>query len=229
MRRLRELVSAVTARHPLDSFFAEFEESCRRNLSKRKTYRTYADAFRLLDSESWAILKDKSIAHFLDHRPGQLKQGFFNQLNEAFAYRHLVRLGFTRVRVLKELGRRTPDIQYFNGGRPRFCEVKTISISDEEIARRGSGKAFSNVYLRLSDPFLKKFTSTVNLAREQIAAAGEGGLVYVIILWDDIALDNYRTYREQLKKSALDLKFADVHVKVGLRFNRRMRLTTACR
>lgn len=132
MRRVKELVAATTTAYPRDTFFDQFEESCRSNSSKRRAYRTYDDAFRVLDSESWEILKNKAVAHFRDHRPGQLKQGFFNQLNEAFAYRHLVRQGFARVRVLKELGRRTPDIQYSDNGLRRFCEVKTISISDEE-------------------------------------------------------------------------------------------------
>lgn len=50
------------------------EESCRENLSKKKAYRTYDAALRVLDRESWEVLKTKALAHFRDHRPGQLKQ-----------------------------------------------------------------------------------------------------------------------------------------------------------
>jgi hypothetical protein len=96
MSRIRELVNVVSRTHPNDRFFDRFEESCRSNPAKMKAYRTYEDALRLLDFESWNILKVKAIAHFLDHRSGQLKQGFFNQLNEAFAYRHLLRQGSRR-------------------------------------------------------------------------------------------------------------------------------------
>lgn len=225
MRRIRELVAAATAKYPRDTFFERFEDSCRKNDAKRKAYRTYEDALRVLDNDSWDVLKGKAVSHFRDHRSGQLKQGFFNQLNEAFAYRHLVRNGFTDVQVLRETGRRTPDIRYRDRGKLKFCEVKTINISDEEITRRGSKEAFSNIYVRLSDSFLSKFTSTVSQARDQVVTAGDRGLVYVIVLWDDFALDNYDTYRKQLKATASELGFDHVHVKVGLRFNRRMRLT----
>jgi hypothetical protein len=43
--------------------------------------------------------------------------GFFNQLNEAFAYQHLVRQGHDRVRILPEQGVRVPDLEYFDTGR----------------------------------------------------------------------------------------------------------------
>ena len=124
--------------------------------AKGKAYRTYDDAFRILDSESWEVLKVQAIAHFRDHRPGQLKHGCFNQLNESFAYRHLVRQGYSQVRILPELGKRVPDLQYFDGRLRRHCEVKTMNISNGEISRRSSGKAFSNVYLHLGDGFIKK-------------------------------------------------------------------------
>ena len=145
--------------------------------AKGKAHRTYDDAFRILDSESWEVLKVQAIAHFRDHRPGQLKHGFFNQLNESFAYRHLVRQGYSQVRILPELGKRVPDLQYFDGRLRRHCEVKTMNISNEEISRRSSGKAFSNVYLHLGDGFIKKLANTIATAKAQIEIQGTGGLV----------------------------------------------------
>jgi hypothetical protein len=178
MRRVRELIADVVRAHPNDSFFDRFEESCGENPAKRKAYRTYDDALRLLDSTSWKILKAKAIAHFRDHRRGQHKQGFFNQLNEAFAYRHLVRQGFTAVRMVPEQGRRVPDIRYRDGRHIKHCEVKAIGISDEEISRRESfNKAFNNVYCRLEEGFFKKLASDIGNAKAQIAAQGTGGLV----------------------------------------------------
>ena len=228
MRRVRELVTAVNQAYPHDPFFDRFAESCRANPAKTKAYRTYDDAFRLLDSGSWNLLKAKAVAHFRDHRSGQLKQGFFNQLNEAFAYRHLLRQGFTAVRMLPETGKRIPDLQYRAGRVRQHCEVKTLNISDEEISRRGSGKAFSNVYLRLGEGFFKKLAASIASARSQIDSQGTGGLVYVVAVWDDIALDCYRGYRRQLASFARANAIDGVHIKVGLRFNRRMRLTSAC-
>ena len=99
MTRIRELVAAVRKKHPDDSFFAGFEESCRINKKKERAYRTYDDALKVLDAKSWQILKGKAIDHFLNHRNGQLKQGFFNQLNEAFAYRHLRQQNYLNIRL----------------------------------------------------------------------------------------------------------------------------------
>lgn len=228
MRRIRELVDAVTQAYPHDRFFDRFAESCREIPAKSRSYRTYDDALRILNPESWAILKAKAVAHFCDHRPGQLKQGFFNQLNEAFAYRHLVRQGYTSVRMLPESGRRAPDIHYVDGRVRRHCEVKTIGISDAEISRRGSRLAFSNVYAELDQGFFTKLAGAIAGARSQIEAQGTSGIVYLVVLWDDIALDMYQHYRKQLELFARDRAIDDVHIKVGLRFNRRMRLTKIC-
>ena len=229
MRRIRELVADVGRAHPNDPFFDRFEESCRENPAKQRAYRTYDDAFRLLDSASWKILKSKAIAHFRDHRRGQLKQGFFNQLNEAFAYRYLVRRGFTGVHMLPEDGRRVPDLCYRDGRQIKHCEVKTINISEEEISRRESSKVFTNAYLLLEDGFFRKLASDIASARAQIATRRTEGLVYVIVVWDDIALDYYQSYRKALKASASANDVNDVHIKVGLRFNRRMSLAGACK
>jgi hypothetical protein len=224
MTRIRELIQLVRQRHPNDKFFHAFEDSCRVNPSKRKVYRTYNDALRVLDDTSWQLLKAKAVLHFRDHRRGQLKQGFFNQLNEAFAYRHLVRQGYTDVVMLPETGRRVPDLQYRVGDLREHCEVKTLNISDEEIDRRESRKAFSNVYVRLGEGFFKKLSDAIAVARGQINAQGTGGLVFVVVIWDDIALDSYRTYRRELSAFARARGIGGVHIKVGLRFNRRMRL-----
>lgn len=228
MRRIRELVAATRQIYPHDPFFYRFEESCREESAKKKTYRTYDDAFRELDRESWEVLKAKALKHFRDHRTGQLKQGFFNQLNEAFAYRHLVRQGYCRVKLLPEQGRPVPDIQYFDGGLLRHCEVKTIGISDEEISRRSSREVFTNTYLRLGEGFLKKLADTIAKARTQIAAQRTSGLVYLLVLLDDIAMDYYQDYRRQLAQFTRDKMIDDVHTKFGLRLNRHMRLTSAC-
>lgn len=53
----------------------------------KKYYQVYNNALIVLDDESWKILKEKALQHYFDHRRGQKKQSFFNQLNEAFAYR----------------------------------------------------------------------------------------------------------------------------------------------
>ena len=174
-----------------------------------------------LDDDSWEILKDKALRHYLDHRKGQKKQGFFNQLNEAFAYRYLVRSGFDDVRLIKEEGRTSPDIRFAVHKTQNYCEVKTLGMSDDEINRRSSHNVIDGeVYVALSDGFLNKFSDAVATARKQIQAWGPNGLVYVIVLFDDIALDYYQTYRRQLIKFAQNRGFENLFIKMGLRGNR---------
>ena len=93
MRRIRELIAVVNEAHPKDRFFANIDTTLRASRQARAQYRAYGRALNCLDPQSWAELKEKAARHFLDHRKGQLKQGFFNQLNEAFAYEHLTRRG----------------------------------------------------------------------------------------------------------------------------------------
>ena len=224
MRRVRQLVDEVQHRYPGDHFFDRFAESCAKNPGKLSLYRTYEDAFRWLDPTSWETLKQKAVAHFRDHRPGQLKQGFFNQLNDAFAYRHLARRGCDQVRILPETGQQVPDLEYFEGRVLRGCEVKTLGVSDEEISRRDSREAFANVYLRLSEGFFNKLRGAIAAARSQIEAHSGQGLVYLVIIPDDFALDNYRSYRRELALFARADNVENVHIRFGLQSRLRMRL-----
>src|SRR6476646_2260896 len=105
MRRIRELIASVSAAHPGDDFFAGVEQTLKVAPDARRQYEAYERALSVLDPESWAVLQAKAVAHFTDHRPGQRKQGFFNQLNDAFAYQYLVRRGYKQVRVLREVGK----------------------------------------------------------------------------------------------------------------------------
>ena len=86
MQRMRELVCEVQAANPSDGFFATLDETLRSSSQARAIYRAYDRALSGLDLASWHELTRKAIGHFSNHRKGQLKQGFFNQLNEAFAY-----------------------------------------------------------------------------------------------------------------------------------------------
>ena len=225
MKRIHELIKTVARVYPQDKFFLSFKKSCRTNAAKRAAYRTYDDALQVLDERSWQILKDKAVAHFRDHRRGQLKQGFFNQLNEAFAYKFLVRQGYTEVEMLRECNTPTPDIRYVEAGRVKHCEVKTLGLSDTEIRRRESREGFTNSYIELGEGFLRKLVSSVDTAKAQITTQGTIGLVYIVVIFDDIALDYYPEYRQQIVSFCRNQKMRDVYIKVGLHGNRRMHLT----
>jgi isocitrate dehydrogenase kinase/phosphatase len=87
MKRFDELVAGIRQRFPDDLFFDNYEDLV---IDKQEHYRCYNDAFIILDDESWNILKLKAIQHFPDEREGQLKESFFNHLNEALAYKFLL-------------------------------------------------------------------------------------------------------------------------------------------
>src|SRR4051794_38027078 len=102
MMRFLALVDAVRKSFPADDFFSDFEASCLADSFKRKHYQLYEDALACLDEESWEILREKTIAHFCSERQGQRKQPFFNQLNEAFAYKYLRELGHREIAFIRE-------------------------------------------------------------------------------------------------------------------------------
>jgi hypothetical protein len=215
MRRILELISDVREKYCDDDFFADFEDSCQTEPKKRH-YLSYNRALMTLDNDSWNVLKCKAIQHFKDERIGQRKQAFFNQLNEAFAYRYLLRRGFKEVRFISEGRRKTPDIRFLDQGAAKYCEVKTLGISVDEINRReGSSVRGGEVYLLLSAGFLGKLANHVDLAWKQVRSIGEHGLVFVFIRFDDIALDHYPTYRRQLIQFAHNRNVENVVIKVG--------------
>jgi hypothetical protein len=225
MKRFRELIAAVRERFPADPFFADFEKSCRAEPSRRKHYRSYNDALMLLDNESWSTLKQKAIEQFPTEREGQRKQGFFTQLNEAFAYRYLVRRGIKTIRFVKEAKDKRPDISFLDRGTERYCEVKTIGISDDEISRRETrGVQDGNVYFNLSEGFLNKLAVDIDAARKQIHSLGENSLVFILIGFDDIAQDNRKRHRKQLAAFCQSRGFENLVIKMDHRGNSGIRI-----
>lgn len=179
----------------------------------------------LLDEESWNTLRRKAIKHFLDERKGQQKEAFFNQLNEAFAYRYLLRRGYEKVRFIKE-GKyeKRPDICFFERGMESYCEVKTIGISDNEITRRETrGVQDGSVYFNLSTRIENRLEADIRRAWTQIHSLGERGLVFVLIRFDDIAQDHYRKHRKQLAEFCRRRKFERLVIKIGHWGNRGIR------
>ena len=225
MKKFRELVADVRVRYPADDFFADFESSCQSEPAKRKHYRSYNEALMLLDDDSWNILKEKALVHFGNEREGQRKQGFFNQLNEAFAYRYLLRKGFRNIRFIEEAAQKTPDISFTDRGTRGYCEVKTVGISNDEINRRSSHKVYDcGVYFSLGTGFQNKLGADIDRAWEQIRSVGDHGLVFVLIRFDDIALDHYPRYRRQLTEYCHNRGFMNVVFKISHRGNRRIQI-----
>ena len=63
MDRFRELVVLIRAKHPSDSFFANYEQKLALP-ELGHDYRAYGQALKFLDSESWGELRTKALNHF---------------------------------------------------------------------------------------------------------------------------------------------------------------------
>lgn len=224
MKRMRDLIERIKREYPEDQFFVGVGESLRIDHQARTLYRAYDRAIDYLDPQSWAVLADKAVKHFRDHRKGMLKQGFFNQLNDAFAYQYLARRGCSQISVLREGRSSVPDLRYRDGREWRHCEVKTVSESDDEIARRGSGNAFDSgkLYGELSPEYLRKFSATLERGFTQIAMQGTDGLVFVVAHFDDFTGQFFDRYRAQLEAALGAHEAREVYVKVGLIGGRRI-------
>lgn len=217
MRRIHELVKMVEDAHPNDPFFISLDETLRSSSQATAIYRAYDQALSCLDVQSWNVLSKKAVDHFPDHRKGQLKQGFFNQLNEAFAYQFLLQQGYKNIEVLQENGHTKPDIAYREGAERLYCEVKSIGISDDQISRDDTGATFdASIYQELSAGFLNKLDGDLKEAYRQISSQGGRGLVFVFARFDDIALDYYDRYREQLSEFLHNHDAEEVFIQIGL-------------
>ncbi|MFT5730462.1 MAG: hypothetical protein ACI8PB_004644 [Desulforhopalus sp.] len=226
MKRINDLIWAITAKFPDDQFFSDFDLSCKISKDKKALYFAYERALGTLDLKSWKILKAKALQHYKDHRKGQLKQGFFNQLNEAFAYQHLVTVGASAIQFVPEGKKSTPDLSYVLNGVQMHCEVKSLGISNDEIARQDGRFADDNfVYASLSEGFINKFCDAVSHAKRQIEAFATDGLVYIMITPDDFTLEYYSAYRQQLINTSIANDFSNLFIQIGIRGDKQIAIT----
>lgn len=233
MKRIRELIEEIRRRYPGDNFFASFEMNDPIYQANKKEYLAYNRALMALDNDSWKLFKEKAVGKFLSNqREGQKKQGFFNILNEAFAYKYLTGKGFKNNSFVKEYnsnnGPKKPDLGFYINNTRSYCEVKTLGISDIEIGRRHKISKFGwaavpyRDWVNLIDEFLKKFSNAIEIARQQIGVLGTNDLIYIIIRFDDSSLYYYTNYRRRLIKFCKDKKYHNLFIKIGVLGNRRI-------
>jgi len=185
--------------------------------------RTYNDALQLLDAKSWALPRCKAHRAFSQDHLDRGKQAFFNQLNEAFAYRLLSKKGYQSIAFLSESKKlKSPDLKFFRSNNEEFCEVKTISISQDAIARFKTNASFNNsIHHTLTENFLSKLRTTISTAIRQVQARGRYGLVYLVIHFDDFTLEHYSVYRQQvIRLIRTHFPTQEVFIKIGIQGRR---------
>ena len=131
------------------------------------------------------------------------------------------------VRFIKEDKKNSsPDLAYSFHKKQKYCEVKTLGLSDELIKRRKTIAVFDGSdYEKLNNGFLNKYSDAICKARHQIHAFGSGGLVYIIINFDDFTLDYYQNYKKQLLSFSRKREFNDVFIKIGVHGNKSITIT----
>jgi len=214
-----ELIAEIEKKHPDDWWIKSRRETESLFPDSFPQVQIYENALRILDSDSWLVLSEKAHDVFPGPRGARGKNQFFNLLNEALAYEYLVGQELRNIRLLRPVPKKkTPDISYDANGMSRYCEVKTISVSEEELDRIDAGETFdSSIYYELTSQFLNKLASTIQMAVAQIKSVSPSGLVYVIVNFDDFSLDHYDTYQRQISEFlACSFPALEIIVRVGV-------------
>lgn len=209
MKRMNELIKKIEEK---DNFFYEFIESCDVNPHRFSFYEELNSVFSSLEENSWEKLKNKAIKSYLDHRSDireefkevVIKQGFFNILNEAYAYKYLKEKRSINIEFLDERkNKKTPDLKFMHENKVYFCEVKTLAVSLTQLERQKNKEGYDcSIHGQLGDSFFDKMEKTIKTARKQIKGGAENhrGLIYLLINFDDITLDYFARYKEQIDR-----------------------------
>lgn len=153
-------------------------------------------------------LKSEASLRLTQRHSGRGWHQLFDILNEARAYNYLKRTGCTRVRFIRRSHRRTPDLEGSCTLGRSLCEVKTINISDEEVAARIGPPKARSLPINLTPGFLNKLRTTIETAKQQMAAYDSQGtavhLVYLNILFDDFFAELKEEYYQQIDQYLTD-------------------------
>ncbi len=135
--RLYELFERSSQSDP-DNYFSVIEPP--RSKMATASYKKWDERLALLDADSRANLLSRAAPYVTrrDTVSGRHWSALFDVLNEAKCYEYLLDEGYTAVRFVDRASRRTPDLIGQSSLGSALCEVKTINVSDEDIAGRGT-------------------------------------------------------------------------------------------
>ena len=207
MLRLKSLLTELRSKFPDDSYLKHHDLKIKESLVLRRLQGLYERVLATLDDDAWRTLRKKSIRNFPLGQSIRGKQALYDHLNEAFAYRFLLRSGCSNIsfldnaETLKKKGMhiKSPDLRFTQDGAVRYCEVKTINISNDQLAREIlSGVAHDSSIFELHEPFFAKFKDNVLKAIGQFESFGGSGIIYFLIHSDDRALDDLEVNKVQI-------------------------------
>jgi hypothetical protein len=187
----------------------------------------YDTALCSLDENACVTLKKKITPLFKQNSGRRGKHQFFNQLNEALAYKYLIDRGCTNIMFLPERSReglKTADLSFEEKASAGLCEVKTINISEEEHDRFEAEEVFAaSVYRELDEGFFKKLRSDIDNALEKMQEPVEKKLVFFVIHFDDMAHYFFQTHKKQITRClGEEYPSTEIYIRVGLNTNMRI-------
>ena len=201
--RLYQLRDCIADPASPDAYFRDFDQNLARFADIKDVYLRQERVLQGLDDKAWEDLKGEALP-LLSARDkrGRGWQQLFDILNEARAYNYLKSLGCTNLRFIPRSNGRSPDLEGLLSLDRVLCEVKTINISNEEIACRTGPIKARSLPITLAAGFLKKLRATVETAKRQLLAFDPGRaavhFVYLNISFDDFLAELKEAYFQQI-------------------------------
>ena len=130
-------------------------------------YRDLEDGLARLDPKSRQNIIERA-APFVTRRDtvkGRHWTALFETLNEVKGYNYLQDLGYSEVRFIPPTSSRTPDVHGSASFGDALLEVKTVNMSDENIATFG---IVQEAHLELPEGLKRKLASDYATACEQL-------------------------------------------------------------
>jgi hypothetical protein len=215
--RLYELKDSVGDPASPDAYFCNFDQDLARSAHVKEIYLRYERDLQGLDGKAWEHLKAAALRRVTARdKKGRGWQQLFDILNEARAYSYLKSLGWTNLRFIPRSPTRTPDIEGSRASDRVLCEVKTINISNVEVAFRTGQVKVRSGQVALPAEFLEKLRNTVEKAKQQLLAFDPGRaaahLVYLNVLFDDFLGELKEAYFRQIDDDLAGTPVMDVRL-----------------
>jgi len=194
------LLDQITDREDENAYGRNFENRLQSSPEYKRLFLPIEKALQVLDPCSKKFMKDKVRKYLTKKRAGRGWHQLFDTLNEALAYKYLLSLGCSQVRLIPESpkkGEQTPDLEGVLFSGKVLCEVKTINISKEEADIRASDiPIVQNTQIQLEKPFFDKLMSCIKKGEEQLISFNSDKnarlIIYIPINFDDYPFCEYK-------------------------------------
>jgi hypothetical protein len=212
--RLYDLKDCIRDPNSFDAYFLDFENRLVGSAHVKDVYVQLENTLQGLDAQAWEHLKSESRSLLTArHHGGRGWQQLFDILSEARAYNYLKSRAATNLRFIPRARERTPDLECFFSLDRVLCEVKSINISDDEVAYRINPVRARSLASTVSPEFLKKLRQTIENAQKQLLAfdptRSAKHIVYLNVVFDDFLAECKEAYFRQIDRDLAESAKSD--------------------